>query len=109
MIPYRVFKQIRGVLTYEASSGSLGSGPLEIGFITDAHSLKPGDVIQVEGSFILVQEIDPAITFSDPPRVTYTYLPKWEDHDFQFSDGPWSLYMIARLCREAELCEEMSR
>ena len=109
MTPYRVFKQHRGVLTYEATSTALGSGTFEVAYIVDAHKLNPGDVIWLGNDFVLIETVDPVLTLSDPPRVNYTYLPQWEDHDYLFRDGPWSLAMIARLQREAQVCKEMNK
>lgn len=98
MIPYRVFKQdSEGVLHYEATSQALGTGIREFDLIVDGHQLRAGDVVELGGSWLIMQ---------GPSE--YVYLPPYADSDFTFGDGCWCMQMKARLQHEAAVCEEMT-
>lgn len=100
MIPYRVFKQgSDGVLHYSGSSEALGEGIREIDCIVDGHQLRVGDVVELDGSWLILQGEDAG---------EYVYLPAWADSSFTFGDGCWCLQMKARLQHEAAVCEEMT-
>lgn len=99
MIPYRVFKQdYDSVLHYEASSHSLGEGAREIDLIRDGHQLRPGDVVELNGQWLVFTSED-----------EYAYLPPYADDSFCFGDGCWCMQMKARLQHEASVCEEMTQ
>lgn len=99
MIPYRVFKQDSSrVLHYDASSEALGAGGREIALIVDGHQLWAGDVVEIDGQWIL-------LAFDG----SYDFLPPYGDDSYVFGDGRWSLEMRARLQHEAAVCEEITQ
>ena len=107
---FRFYKRgTDGVLHHAHSGSSLGGGRMEIGFIVDGipgGGVAQGDVIEVGGNFLTIDQIDPSPNLRDPSFIHYRYLPSFEDQDIQFGDGPWSLEMIARLRREARHSED---
>lgn len=100
MIPYRVFRQdAEGVLHYDASSCSLGAGVRELELIVDGHQLRAGDVIEIDGQWLI---------YLGEGLSPFLYLPAYETDGFRFGDGFWSPHMKARLQHEAGLCETMT-
>lgn len=110
MAHYRVYRRRHdGILSYLASSESLGSSSYDVGHIVDSHDLVEGDVIEIDDSFLLIKEIFPPVEWRDPSDVRFEYLPRYESVEHVFGDGSWSPMMMARLRHEARTCEEMSR
>lgn len=99
------------VLHHAYSGEALGGGRTDIGFIVDGipgGGVVQGDVLEVGGSFLMIDQIDPPSNLRDPSFVHYQYLPVFEDEAYQFGDGNWSPLMISRLRSEAWLSEEHS-
>ena len=93
-----------GVLHYEGSGKTIGATRLDLGFLVDGLATRrpsPRDVVEIDGSFLMIDKIGDPRTLQDPSFVEFHYLPFYEDHDHLFGDGPWSPTMIARLRREA--------
>lgn len=99
-MPYRVFRQdAENVLHYDASSHALGAGVLELKLIVDGHQLSAGDVIEIEGQWLI---------YLGEGLSPFLYLPAYETDGFKFGDGFWSPHMKARLQHEAGVCEKMT-
>ena len=72
----------------------------ELELIVDGHQLGPGDVVELNGNWLFYNGLD--------AEEQFVYLPPYEDNDFGFGDGPWSMKMKARLQHEASVGEQLA-
>jgi len=103
-IPFHVYPvSDDGVLHHRCSGWSLGTSGVDVGFIVDGmeFEIRPGDVVELDSNFLMIDDIRPSGHYRDPSSVEYHYLPMLEDLTHIFADGPWSPAMVTRLRQEA--------